>query len=331
MVTASVPSPNTVSILLNDGAGAFRAPKQFDVGAAPFSVAAGDFNRDGKLDLAVALPANNVSVLIGDGKGNFGAPANFTTGAGARFVTTSDFNRDGKLDLISGGNFTRGFAVSLGDGRGGFAISQYNFMNGAIYDRSVVSAATGDFNGDGNPDFVIASGPDGGSGPSVFFGDGAGRFSPSTTSLGAYAVAVGDLNGDGKPDLALAERESSSVAIMLNDGTGKFGAPERYTGINRPWSIALADFNSDGKLDVTVPNQDPKTVSILFNDGAGKLGAPATYPVEMEPVFVATADFNTDGKPDLAVGNLKSGISVLLNDGTGRFGAQTKYLAGAPD
>lgn len=592
MVTASVPSPNTVSILLNDGAGAFRAPKRFDVGAAPFSVATGDFNRDGKLDLAVALPANNVSVLIGDGKGNFGAPANFTTGAGARFVTTSDFNRDGeldlavsngmagnisillgdgaggfgaatnyatgnnpnaivvadfnsdgksdlvvasspgnaalllgdgaggfmisaitppigtpagivstsvasndfngdgkadlvtfsprpfdaltiylgddaggfgapaffdinnlpgqtsgyrtvptgvtsadfngdgradlmttnqdgtvtimpgegngrfrravsslagvslgglavddfdadgrldvatgsigglggvsgnfvsilfgdgvgkfgapsvgsllgsglaaadfnrdgKLDLISGGNFTRGFAVSLGDGRGGFALSQYNFMNGPIYDRSVVSAATADFNGDGNPDFVIASGPDGGSGPSVFFGDGAGGFSPSTTSLGAYAVAVGDLNGDAKPDLALAERETSSVAIMLNDGTGKFGAPERYTGINRPWSIALADFNSDGKLDVTAPNQDPKTVSILFNDGAGKLGAPATYPVEMEPVFVATADFNTDGKPDLAAGNLNSGISVLLNDGTGKFGAQTKYLAGA--
>ena len=322
----------TVSLLLGSGTGEFRSasfgatnlPAHAVTGRTPVSLVVEDFDGDGNPDAATGSSVEGaVTMLFGDGAGRVDTTIVPNLNGG---VATADFNRDGKFDLLSGGNATRGFAASFGDGRGNFASVQSGI--GIPFDRSVIGASTADFNGDGHQDFVLASGPDGGSGPSLLFGDAAGRFTASSLSLSTYAVAAGDLNGDGKPDLALADRETSTISIRLNDGTGQFAAPLITNNVNRPWSIALADFNSDGKLDVTVPNQDNQTVSVFPNDGAGKLGAAVVYPVMSEPVYVVAADFNGDNKPDLAVANLSFGVSVLLNDGTGKFGAAATVFAG---
>ncbi|MFN6212135.1 MAG: FG-GAP repeat domain-containing protein [Microcystis sp.] len=81
---------------------AFGTPTNFSVGTSPVSVTVGDFNGDGKSDLATAnLNSNNVSVLLGTGTGSFGTATNFSVGINPRSVTVGDFNGDGKSDLAA--------------------------------------------------------------------------------------------------------------------------------------------------------------------------------------------------------------------------------------
>src|SRR5204863_203538 len=76
----------------------FGAKTDFDTGSAPASVAVGDFNGDGKFDLAMAnFISNNVSILLGTGTGSFGAKTDFGTGNDPQSVAVGDFNGDGKL------------------------------------------------------------------------------------------------------------------------------------------------------------------------------------------------------------------------------------------
>ena len=103
----------------------FAAATNFDVGDYPVSVAVGDFNGDGKQDLAVAnflgYYANNVSILLGDGAGNFSAATNFSAGNDPISVAVGDFNGDGKQDLAVANDSSNNVSILLGDGAGNFS------------------------------------------------------------------------------------------------------------------------------------------------------------------------------------------------------------------
>src|SRR5438046_12788 len=99
----------------------FGAATNFAVGTGPVSVAIGDFNGDGKNDLAVANNgANNVSILLGTGLGTFGVPANFSVGSGPESVVIGDFNGDGKSDLAVANGGANDVSILLGTGTGSF-------------------------------------------------------------------------------------------------------------------------------------------------------------------------------------------------------------------
>lgn len=230
---------NNVSILLGNGAGGFAAPVDFAAGSGAVSIAVGDFNGDGKQDLAVVnSQSNNVSILRGDGTGNFSSAVNFATGLHPTGVVVGDFNNDQKQDLAVVNYDSGDVSILLGDGNGMF-IGPSDVVGG----DGPSSVAVGDFNGDGNQDLAVANLDS--SNVSILLGRGDGGFrDPMNFNAGVapFAVAVGDFNGDGKQDLVLPDflsgsdkiwilkRECSAVSRKIHGGFGIFDIDLPLTG-----------------------------------------------------------------------------------------------------
>src|SRR5881397_2620325 len=183
----------------------FIARGDLEVGTNPRSVAVGDFNGDGRLDLAVTNASSydvpgTVSVLLGNGDGTFQSALSFAVGSNPLSVAVGDVNGDGRLDLAVANYYSNDVSVLLGNGDGTFQPAR-TFRVGT-YPSSVV---VGDFNGDGRPDLAVANGNS--NDVSVLLGNGDGTFQPALSFAAGTApvsVAVGDINGDGRPDLAVA-------------------------------------------------------------------------------------------------------------------------------
>jgi hypothetical protein len=275
-----------VAILLGKGHGLFEEAVRYPVQNRPAAVAGGDFNGDGKVDLAVGAEGG-LSILLGKGDGRF-ETAEAIGGSATRLVT-GDLNHDGKIDLLSieGGSLV----VRLGKGSG-------TFESAKSYSAGVDSVASGlvlgDFNHDGKLDVAICGGNE--AGVWIFLGKGDGTFQtavPYDLGGSAYTIITGDWNVDGKLDLATAA--SGQVKILLGNGDGTFQENASYATIGAS-SIAAGDFNDDGRIDLAVVGGSG--LAMLLSNGDGTFQP--TAGTDLHDVFgVATGDFNGDGKLDL--------------------------------
>ena len=326
----------SVSILLGNGDGTFQPHVDFPTGKASFGIAAGDFNGDGKLDLAIVNDDSTVSVLIGQGDGTFQPQVVYNSPDGAAGLAIGDFNNDHKLDLVVAG--AHGPSALLGNGDGTFqspltqtALTQAPITSVAGQtSQSSSGLAVADFNLDGKLDLYENG--------SLFLGNGDGTFVlHAIYRTAASAVAV-DLNGDGKPDLVLGLGDE--VAILLGNGDGSFQTEVDYAAFAS--DVSVTDVNGDGRLDLvggevasgcTPPmcftsSTGPGSISILLGVGDGTFVGETNYPLQGEyPAGqVVSADFNGDGEPDfaaqIAFSPTNLDLGVFLGNGNGTFQAQ---------
>jgi FG-GAP-like repeat len=268
----------SVSILIGNGDGTFQDHVDYATGGGPGWVATGDFNSDGKLDLAVAEgnlgAGTTVGVLLGNGDGTFQPVVHYTVNPNPTYVITADFNGDNNLDLAvvnNGGTVS----ILLGNGDGSFGPHQ-DFTVGS----SPIGGVAADFNQDGKIDLAVPNWGGGvGDSVSVLLGNGDGTFTTQVqyeTGIGPANVIAADMNLDDCIDLVVTNNgpnppgTGATVSILLGNCDGTFrGRRDFSTGIG-PAFLAAGHFAGGPKPDLAVTNLNQQsehgTVSILLGN-----------------------------------------------------------------
>ncbi len=300
------------------------------VGDGPGSVAVGDLDGNGKLDLAVANEiSDDVTILLGTGGGGFVPSGTYPTGLGTEpcSVTLGLFNGDGALDLVVANRNSGNVSVFLGVGDGTLGA-------GAVYaaGASPNSVVVGDVNEDDALDLAVCN--SNGDDISILIGNGDGTFeAPVDYEVGdtPSQVAMGHLNGDSHLDLVAANQFSSSASVLLGNGDGTFQAAVHY-GLGPyqyPSAVAIGTLNQDGSADLVVAREAGDDVAVLLGNGDGTFQTPVYYAAGSSPSSVAILDLDLDGYEDLAVADFANTglVWILLGNGDGTFQDAVSYAA----
>ena len=292
------------------------------------SVAVGDFNKDGKLDMAVVgADSTSIQILYGNGDGTFTqGPTVGNFYQGIRQLKAADFNQDGNLDLAAVDINNSVIHIFLGKGDGTFTQT-----TDAVSQFGTSSVTITDYNKDGIPDMIVANAYAGT--VSFLAGKGDGTFTSGwasyVSSQNPTNVISGDFNNDGNQDFAVNILNGAGIAVYLGNGDGTFAAPVYYsTGSNAAYMTA-GDFNGDGIVDLAVANSGDSTVTILLGNGDGTFATKGTFAVPAGSTDIAAADFNQDGKADLVLStSIGNTLAYYLGAGDGTFTASTVVPAG---
>ncbi|HEY2867337.1 MAG TPA: VCBS repeat-containing protein [Pyrinomonadaceae bacterium] len=267
----------TCEILLGNGKGQFSlapgSPFNVESNPHPHGIAVGDFNHDGRADIAIdSWAENKVLVLSGKGDGTVQGPGvKFDVGKMPyQRLRVADVNEDGNADIITSNFESASVSILLGDGKSGFTRKDFSTP------ADPFGIAIADVNGDKHLDIVIGhySGhvvDTSGNAMSVLLGDGKGNFSllkgaPFSTGNYPGTVAAGDINGDGIADIVVPNYEDGTLTIYLCTKDAVTPAPYSPIRVGRtPHGVTIADLDHDGIGDIVVTEEEDNDLLILLS------------------------------------------------------------------
>lgn len=324
-----------VAVLLGTGTGAFTygASVAVGFGASLSGVVVGDFDRDGRVDLAAGnRTTGEVAVARGRGADGFYPVVAWLMAAEVSSVAAADFDLDGNLDLVVTLSPSADVVVRLGRGDGTFEgrrLVSLPFPGGT-------AVATGDIDRNGSPDAAVAAASGGraailrGTDRSVALGFSSAATFSSGAGFEPRHVSTADANGDGSLDLVVANHGDDSVSIRLGTGAGGFGGETAVALGNgsAPVVAVTADLDSDGHADVATANDAGDGVSILWGSvfGTFSAGTPIALAGGEVPSAIVASDFDRDGRTDLAVANRNfSTVSIVRAEGSRQFATAVDF------
>lgn len=304
----------------------------FDCGNNPHSVATGDFDGDGKIDILVPKGnSNTVSVFKNTssvGSISFASKLELLApGSQHEGSAVGDIDGDGKLDFVVV-NGTTYYTVSVFRNTTTAGNMSFDSKIDYLTGNSPYSAALSDLNGDGRPELIVAN--NGADTISVY----KNLSSPGSISFATkldfysgthpYGISAGDLDGDGKPDLVFTTQGANSALSILRNtsasGDISFAPKIDLTTLAGPFLVSIGDLDADDKPDLAAVNSNSNTVAVLRNKstpGNISFGRTPDFATGNYPVCVSIADLNGDGKPDLATSNrFSNDVSLLRNIST---------------
>jgi cysteine-rich repeat protein len=310
-------------------------------GDGPRGIEVGDFNDDGRLDLATVNQSSaDATVLYGFGDGRFWAPHVRVAGTQPHDVELADLDDDGRLDAIAANEGADTVSVFMGSGVAFAPGINYSVQfNGVGFDPRGLAVA--DIDDDGDLDVIVANQDS--NTVSILEGDGAGGLI-ATASLGTFVgiagmgpidVKVADATGDGELDIVTANPTSDDVTLLAGLGMGNFAAAQTFTtrvgaGGDNPEALALVDVNGDGLADAITANPTSDDIVVLVAAGGG-FQAPARFFTLAGsdgdgPSGLAVGDVTGDGELDVVTADLNSDdVSVLEGLGGAAFAAAQVY------
>ena len=335
----------TVTILIANFVDGFEPAVNYAVGVPDGTMAVGDLNNDGILDIVVPKWGGNVALLLGNadtstgqGDGTFTrTQTDFADGAtdDSYAIGIDDLNGDGIPDIVIASAWDGHVSILLGSGDATY-VPFVTVPTGVL----AVGLSVADYNFDGALDIAVTDTDRNTFG--ILFGNlnqstqtGDGTFASIsqtfTTDVWPVTIESVDLNHDGLLDIVTVNQQSADVGVFMSVTPGIFADEITYpvtTPDNYPSDCKLADVNGDGVLDIIeVASGTVGDLAILFGNadpitgiGDGTFAPLVNFPVGTNPYTVAIGDFNGDGALDIATGNHTDGtVSILLGDGTGNF------------
>jgi YD repeat-containing protein len=325
-------SSSDISVLLASGNG-FLPDQRYAAGDGPFSgprsVAFGDLNGDGRVDLVTTNPASDtIAILLGNGDGSFQNQQRLAVGDNPLFVAVADINGDSKFDIIAANRNSGDVSLLLGNGDGSFQPQlRHTAGDGAFL--GPIAIAVADINGDGR--FDLVSRINASNDISILLGNGDATFQAQLrVPVGASptAVAVADMNGDNRMDL-IVTTSANVVTVFFGNGDGSFQTPQSYPVGASPASLAIVDANGDGIPDIVTANLLSRDISVLLGNGDGTSQTEQRFSVGLRPSSIVAASLDGDSAIDLVLANSGfDNVTLLYGNGNGTFRSRRAFSVG---